>query len=205
VTSFHSFDPAEGHGLPYSPIKAIVAPRPIGWISSVSAEGIANLAPYSFFNQVSDRPPLLIFSSDGHKDSLANVVATGAFVYNLATRRQAEALSQSSARYRPDVDEFEAVGLDKIPGEAVAVPRVAGAPAAMECRLVETKTLVGLDGRPVGNTLVIGQVVRVHIDTAYLRDGLFDTVGAGTIARCGYRNAYAEIDSLFELERPIQP
>ena len=200
---FHSYDPAQGHGLPHEPLKAIIAPRPIGWISSVGPNGHVNLAPYSFFNIFSSTPPILIFGSEGRKDSLDNIEATGEFVYNLATRSQLEAMNQSSGAYAADVDEFVEAGLDKIASDAVAPPRVAGAPAALECRLLEIKPLVDLEGNTLARELVIGQLVRVHIDTAFLTDGLFDIAKARTIARCGYRGDYVEVTETFEMLRPV--
>lgn len=199
----YSFDPALGHGLPHDPVKAIVAPRPIGWISSVDREGRVNLAPYSFFNVFSSAPPILIFGSEGRKDSLSNIEATGEFVYNLATRALAEAMNLTSGVFPPETDEFEVAGLEKIASDAVSPPRVAASPAAMECRLLEIKPLVDLDGNRLERELVIGQVVRVHIDPDYLTDGLFDIAKAGTIARCGYRGDYVEAGEPFEMLRPV--
>lgn len=203
MSTYHSFDPAHGHGLPHDPIKAIIAPRPIGWISTLSATGVANLAPYSFFNLFSGQPPVLAFGSEGRKDTLSNIAASGEFVFNLATRPQAEAMNLSSGVYPPETDEFSLAGLEKLASRSVAAPRVAGAPAAMECRLIEIKQLVDLEGRPLENHMVIGQVVCVHIDEAYLSDGLFDIAKARTIARCGYRGDYVEAGETFEMIRPV--
>lgn len=202
MKALHSYDPDQGHRLPHDPLKAIIAPRPIGWMSSVDAEGRVNLAPYSFFNIFCAAPPILIFGSEGRKDSLNNIAATGEFVFNLATRRLAEAMNLTSGVYGPEVDEFEMAGLEKAASDRVAPPRVADTPAAMECKLLEIKPLVDLDGNTLRRELVIGQVVRVHIDPDYLTDGLFDIVKAGSIARCGYRGDYAEVSSLFDMRRP---
>lgn len=202
MTQFHSYDPAVGHGLPHDPIKAIIAPRPIGWISSVDSEGQVNLAPYSFFNLFCSNPPILIFGSEGRKDSLSNIEATGEFVFNLATRALGDAMNISSAAYSSDVDEFEISGLEKAQSDVVKAPRVAASPASMECKLLEIKPLVDLEGTTLAHELVIGQVVRVHIDRDYLVDGLFDMTRSRTIARCGYRGDYAEVNSLFEMFRP---
>ncbi|SDG73341.1 flavin reductase family protein [Pelagibacterium luteolum] len=202
MTAYHSYDPAIGHALPHDPIKAIIAPRPIGWISSQDRNGRVNLAPYSFFNLFSSAPPILIFGSEGRKDSLDNIEATGEFVFNLATRDLATAMNLSSGNFAPEIDEFEEAGLEKWPSDIVAAPRVAAAPAAMECRLIEIKPLFDLDGRPLASHLVIGQVVRVHINPDYLVDGLFDITKAGTIARCGYRGDYIETTETFEMFRP---
>lgn len=199
----YSFDPALGHGLPHDPIKAIIAPRPIGWISSVDETGRVNLAPYSFFNIFCSNPPILIFGSEGRKDSIDNIEATGEFVFNLATRALAEAMNLTSGNYPRGTDEFAVAGLEKAASDVVAPPRVAASPASMECKLLEIKPLVDLDGHRLARELVIGQVVRVHIDPDYLTDGLFDIARAGTIARCGYRGDYAQVNSLFEMIRPV--
>jgi flavin reductase (DIM6/NTAB) family NADH-FMN oxidoreductase RutF len=198
----HFYEPKDGHRLPHDPFKAIVAPRPIGWISTVDAEGWPNLAPYSFFNAFCDSPPVVGFSSSGRKDSQRNVEETGEFVANLATRRQAEAMNQTSAALPHGVNEFEVAGLRAAPSRLVRPPRVADAPAALECRLLLVLPITDLDGKPTPNTLILGQVVGVHIDPAYLKDGLFDIAAAGTIARCGYRGDYAEVTRVFEMLRP---
>jgi flavin reductase (DIM6/NTAB) family NADH-FMN oxidoreductase RutF len=202
MSDFHFYEPRLGHGLPHDPFKAIVAPRPIGWISTINAAGRVNLAPYSFFNAFCESPPIVGFSSSGRKDSQRNVEATGEFVANLATRQQSEAVNLSSATVPPDVDEMQLAGLRAAPCRIVRPPRVADAPAALECRLLLTLPLKDLDGQPTPNTLILGQVVGVHIDRAFLRDGLFDMTLARTIARCGYRGDYAEVTSLFEILRP---
>ena len=132
----HFYEPRNGHGLPHDPFKAIVAPRPIGWISSIDAEGRVNLAPYSFFNAFCGAPPLLGFASGGRKNSHCNAEVTGEFVVNLATRGHAEALNLTSAPLPPGASEFEAAGLAAAPSRLVRPPRVADAPAALECKAV---------------------------------------------------------------------
>jgi flavin reductase (DIM6/NTAB) family NADH-FMN oxidoreductase RutF len=188
-------------GLPYDPFKAIVAPRPIGWISSLDAEGRVNLAPYSFFSAIGDRPPMVMFSSSGNKHSSANVAATNEFVCNLATWDLREAMNETSAAVDRDVNEFEHAGLTMAPSRLVRPPRVAESPAALECRAVQMFRPVDLDGRATDQYVVIGQVVGVHIDDAYLRDGRFDMTLARTIARCGYMD-YAVTNDLFQMRRP---
>ena len=202
MTEAYFYEPSRGHGLPHDPFKAIVAPRPIGWISTRDRQGRVNLAPYSFFNAFCDAPPIVGFSSTGRKDSLRNAEETGEFVANLATRALAEAVNLSSAAVPPEVDEMAMVGLTAVPGRMVDVPRVGESPAALECKLLQVVHLADLEGRETTNYLVIGQVVGVHIDRAYLKDGLFDMTLARTIARCGYRGDYAEVDHLFEMLRP---
>jgi flavin reductase (DIM6/NTAB) family NADH-FMN oxidoreductase RutF len=205
MTQTHFYEPSRGHRLPHDPLKAIIAPRPIGWISSVSATGVVNLAPYSFFTMISDEPPMVMFSSTGWKDSVRNVSETGEFVANLAVRFLAEQMNTSSAGVSPEVDEMVMAGLEKAASVLVAPPRVAAAPAALECKSVSIQRLVGLGGAESANYMVIGQIVGVHIDPAFLKDGIFDTAGARPLGRCGYRGDYAEVTSLFEMIRPSTP
>jgi flavin reductase (DIM6/NTAB) family NADH-FMN oxidoreductase RutF len=196
------YEVAKGHGLPHDPFKAIVAPRPVGWISTVDAKGAMNLAPYSFFNAVCDRPPILMFCSAGWKDTVANVEATGDFVWNLATRPLAQAMNVTSAAVPHETSEFDLADLTAAPSRLVKAPRVAQTPAALECRRLQIAELKDLDGAATGHFMVLGQVVAAHIDPTYLRDGLFDTAAAQPIGRCGYRGDYAEVDRLFEMVRP---
>ena len=202
MTQSHFYEPSAGHRLAHDPLKAIIAPRPIGWISSINAEGAVNLAPYSFFNMVSDDPPMVMFSSNGWKDSVRNVSETGEFVANLAVRFLAEQMNLSSAAVPPEVDEMELADLEKAPSVIVKPPRVAAAPAALECRCVSIQRLKGLGGVDSSNYMVIGQIIGVHIAPAFLKNGLFDTAGARPLGRCGYRGDYAEVTSLFEMVRP---
>ncbi|GJH29947.1 flavin reductase family protein [Caballeronia novacaledonica] len=197
------YDPAAGHGLPHDPFKAIVAPRLIGWISTRSVTGQPNLAPYSFFGAFASAPPIIGFSSEGRKDSLRNIEATREFVWNLATRPLAEKMNLTSATVGPEIDEFELTGLTPIAGRNVSAPRVGEAPAALECRLLQVLHLHDLHGKPIDNWLVLGQVVGVHIQKAYLKDGLFDTHAAQPIMRAGYRADYAQIGEMFEMHRPV--
>src|SRR6478672_11479399 len=136
MSEFHFYEPKAGHRLPHDPFKAIVAPRPIGWLSTVDAEGRMNLAPYSFFNAFCDDPPIVGFSSTGRKDSQRNIEATGEFVANLATMRHAQAMNMTSAPVPHEVNEMELAGLTPAPSRLVKPPRVADAPAALECRLL---------------------------------------------------------------------
>ena len=191
------------HGLPHDPFKALVAPRPIGWIGTLDAEGRANLAPYSFFNAVGDRPPLVIFSSGGFKHSQANVEATGEFTCSLANWDLREAMNQTSAPLPPGVDEFEHAGLEKAASRFVKPPRVAGAPAALECRLWKTVTLPAEPGA-VTHTLIIGQVVGIYIADEFIdANGQVNTGAMRPIARMGYRD-YAVVtpETTFAMTRP---
>ena len=199
---FHFYETRRGHGLPHDPFKAIVAPRPIGWISTVDPAGIVNLAPYSFFNGFVSNPPVVGFASEGFKDSVRNAAATGEFVCNLATRRHAEQMNLTSAAVAPDVDEFGFAGLTPAPCRLVKPPRVADAPAALECKVLQVIQLRDIDGRELNNFLTLGQVVAVHVDRSCLVDGIFDMTRAGTIARCGYAADYVQVDQLFQMRRP---
>jgi flavin reductase (DIM6/NTAB) family NADH-FMN oxidoreductase RutF len=198
----HFYEPRLGHGLPHDPFKAIVAPRPIGWITTVDADGRVNLAPYSFFNAFNSNPPIVGFASEGRKDSLRNVEATGEFVCNLATRPLAEVMNRCSAPLPQGESEMDFAGIEATPSRLVKPPRVANTPAALECRVLQIVAMRDLEGREVNTHLVLGQVVGVHIDRAYLKDGVFDTKGARPIGRCGYRGDYAEAGEMFEMIRP---
>ena len=193
------------HGLAHDPFKALVAPRPIGWIGSIDAEGRANLAPYSFFNAVSDRPPMVMFSSGGHKDSLRNIEATGEFTCSLATWALRDAMNLSSATVAPQVNEFELAGLPRAASRFVRPPRVASSPAALECRLWKLQPLPAPAGRPeAAYTVVFGEVVGIYIDDAFIRDGRVCTGEMRPIARMGYME-YAAVspEAVFALNRPV--
>ncbi len=196
------YEPAKNdHGLPFSPLKAIVAPRPIGWISSLTPDGVANLAPYSFFNLIGEQPALVMFTSVGRKHSVANVEATGEFVCNLATLDLIDQVNESSAPVPANVSEFDVVGLAPAPSRLVKPPRVAVSPCALECVYVETIQLKGRSGKPSEQYMVIGEVVGVHIDEAALVDGRVDTAKVQALARCGYLD-YAPVEHLIERGRP---
>ncbi|RYE76583.1 MAG: flavin reductase family protein [Hyphomicrobiales bacterium] len=192
------------HGLPHDPFKAIVSPRPIGWISTRSKEGAVNLAPYSFFNAVSDGPKLVMFSSAGMKDSAAFAIESGEFVANLATTVLAAALVRSSAPAPRGVSEFAIAGLTEAACEIVAAPRVAESPAALECKVTEWFWPKGLDGQPSENVMVIGEVVGIHIDPSILVDGMIDTALAQPLSRLGYLD-YAGAGPVFQMPRPKRP
>ena len=192
------------HGLPHDPFKAIVAPRPIGWISTRSTAGQVNLAPYSFFNAISDGPKLVLFSSVGMKDSASFAIESGEFVANLATRSLARHLNRSSAPAERGVSEFGFSGLTEAACRLVAAPRVAESPAALECKVTQHFRPKGLDGALSDNTVVIGQVVAIHIDEAIIRDGLIDMTLAEPLSRLGYMD-YAVTDSVFVMDRPRRP
>ncbi|HEV8395445.1 MAG TPA: flavin reductase family protein [Vicinamibacterales bacterium] len=196
------------HGLRYNPLKACVMPRPLGWITSMSAAGLVNLAPFSFFNILSYDPAFVMFSAGTHerdggpKDTVANVEATGEFVYNMATWAQREAMNQTASIVERGVDELRAAGLEACPSRLVRPPRVAGSPVHFECRLHDIVTLPGRTPA-AKHSLVIGQVVAVHIDDAALTpDGRVDVLKLRPIARLGYQE-YTSVDSVFEMEKSM--
>lgn len=198
----HYYASGEPHGLAHDPIKAIVAPRPIGWISTVDGQGHVNLAPYSFFNMFSTTPQILGFGSEGRKDSLRNAVETGEFVWNLAVMPLAAQMNLTSGLYGPEVNEFDLAGLTPAACRLVRPPRVAESPASLECKLVDVIQLRDVHGEQLDNYLALGQVVGVHIARRFIRDGMYDTVAAQPIMRAGYRGDYAGIGEMFEMIRP---
>eukprot|EP01030_Chromulinospumella_sphaerica_P014222 gene14222-14016_t len=201
------YQPAQGHGLAHDPFNAIIGPRPIGWISTLGADGVRNLAPYSFFNAFNYTPPLIGFSSLGRKDTLRNIEHSGEFVWNLATRPLAEAMNQSCAAAPPEVDEFALAGLRPQPSQLVQPPRVAESPVAFECRCSQIVRLKTAAGQDTDAWLILGEVVGVHIARSLLKDGVYDTAGSQTILRGGGPADYFEIqpESLFRMARPEYP
>lgn len=196
------YRPHDGHGLPHDPFKAIVAPRIIGWISSVDASGAANLAPYSFCSAVCSNPHVIAFSSEGYKDSVRNAEATGEFAWNFVSRDLAGKMNATSARVGPEVDEFRLAGIASAPGRVIDVPHVAASPAVLECKLLQVLRLNDLEGKSTEHWVVFGQVVGVHIRREYLRDGLFDTFSADPVLRAGYLADYMHGGKRFEMFRP---
>jgi flavin reductase (DIM6/NTAB) family NADH-FMN oxidoreductase RutF len=187
--------------LKHDPVKALVAPRPIGWISTLSLDGVANLAPYSFFNLVASGPSIVAFSSAGRKDSQTNAEQTGEFVCNIASFDQREAVNSSAATLPPEIDEFALTGLDTLPSQLIKPPRVKGAPAHLECVYLQTVPLFSKDGVRNGFDLVLGEVVGVHIDDRFVKEGMVDTAAMRLIARLGYLD-YSVTDEVFALKRP---
>ena len=204
MSNLYSYEPKNGHGLPHDPFNAIVGPRPIGWISTQSRAGVVNLAPYSFFNAFNYVPPIIGFSSVGHKDTLRNIEETGEFVWNLVTFDLAEAMNQSCAPYPPEVSEFDATGLEQAKSALVAPPRVAKAKVAFECKCTDIIQLKNISGEKVQTWLVLGEVVKIHIDKALLKDGIYDTAEAGHVLRGGGPADYFMVgkEQLFKLYRP---
>ncbi|MGI9511641.1 MAG: flavin reductase family protein [Anderseniella sp.] len=189
------------HGHQYDPFKALVAPRPIGWISSISAAGVVNLAPYSFFNAMSDNPHYVVFGSAGRKDSITNIVETGEFVCNMATWELREQMNQSSAPVESGVDEFELAGLEKAGSVLVKPPRVAASPVGLECRYAKTVDLPGHDNAAGGYAIVVGQVIGVYIDDKFIEDGRVNTAAMQPIMRMGY-SEYTVVKEAFRMRRP---
>jgi flavin reductase (DIM6/NTAB) family NADH-FMN oxidoreductase RutF len=200
----HFYEPKNGHGLPHDPFNAIVAPRPIGWISTRGLNGQHNLAPYSFFNAFNYVPPIIGFSSLGIKDTLRNVRDTGEFVWNLVTQPLAEAMNQSCAAVGPEVDEFKLAGLNPLASTLVKAPRVAESPVTFECRLTQLIQLEAADGHRMDTWLALGEVVAVHIDEALLKNGIYDTAAAGHVVRGGGPADYFSIgpEQHFKMFRP---
>jgi len=188
--------------LPHDPFKAFIAPRPIGWVSTVGPGGEVNLAPYSYFNAVCDRPPMVMFSSDGPKDSATFAGSGEEFVWNMATWDLREQMNATSASLPRGESEFAAAGLEMAPARLVAPPRVAAAPVSLECRVTQRVKLQDVDGAPAANIVVFGQVVGVHVDERAIVDGRVDLSLLRPVARCGYRGDYTVVESLFEMLRP---
>jgi len=194
------------HGLEFNPFKALVAPRPIAWVSTVSAKGLVNLAPYSFFNAVSDAPPMVVFAPNNPrpggdaKDTLANLEQTGEFVVNLCSYDLRQPMNQSSAHVDPAVDEFELAGLTKAECHHVNVPRVAQAPASLECKFLFRTRLPSWHPK-VENNVVFGEVKGIHIAEQILKDGLIDMAAYRPLARLGYMD-YSYVGEVFSIERP---
>lgn len=191
------YRPEDGHGLPHNPFNAIITPRPIGWISTRGSAG-DNLAPYSFFNGVAYTPPQVVFSSTEEKDSLRNVQETGVFAVNIVEHAMREKMNLTSGSYPPGTDEFTLAGIGKAECETIDCPRVAGAPATLECRVVQVVRLLGK-----ANFLTIGEVTGIHLRDDCLVDGRFDVTRFQPVGRLGYRD-YAVVSEVFEMTRPGQ-
>jgi flavin reductase (DIM6/NTAB) family NADH-FMN oxidoreductase RutF len=192
------------HGLPHDPFKAIVAPRPIGWITSMSAKGEINLAPYSFFNGLSAEPPLVMFCSEGRKDSVVFAEETKEFVCNLATFDLREQMNTTSGAYPRGVDEMKEAGLEPAPSVLVKPPRVKASPCAMECKWLQTTRVNDVDGNLTQRYVVFGQVVGIYIDERFIKNGLLDTAAMQPIARAGYHDYFVSTpETKFSIRRPL--
>lgn len=197
------YRPADGHGLPHNPFNAVVTPRPIGWISTRGATGADNLAPYSFFNAVAYVPPQVMFASTtakedrgDTKDSVANIRETGVFAVNIVEFAMRDVMNQTSGPWDRGVDEFLLAGIDKAACSEIDCPRVAGAPATLECRMTQIVPLAG-----AANIAVFGEVIGVHLRDDCIVDGAFDVTRFNPLARLGYRD-YSVVREVFSLTRP---
>ncbi|WP_340151137.1 flavin reductase family protein [uncultured Sneathiella sp.] len=200
------YKPSEPHGLKHGPFKAIVAPRPIGWISSLAADGTANLAPFSFFNAMAEFPPIVAMaingshSEGGAKDTLENIHATKEFVCNMVSYDLREEMNLSSGMHPRSVDEFDQSGLTKEPSTLVKPPRVKESPAHLEC--IHYKTIVLPSNTPdVVNTMVLGEVIGIHISDDIIVDGMIDMQKYRPLARLGYMD-YCHVQDVFAMQRP---
>jgi flavin reductase (DIM6/NTAB) family NADH-FMN oxidoreductase RutF len=189
--------------LPHDPFKALIAPRPIGWVTTRSRDGALNLAPYSFFNAFADRPPIIAFSSQGYKDSVTFVEQTREFVWSMPTWSLRDAMNATSAPLPQGENEADFAKLEMAPSRLVAPPRVKTSPAALECQLIEVKRLRDRHGAELDYWLVIGEVVGVHIDPAFIKNGMVDMAAMAPIARCGYQD-YVAADTVFQMSRPTK-
>jgi flavin reductase (DIM6/NTAB) family NADH-FMN oxidoreductase RutF len=204
ANDIHFYEPRNGHGLAHDPFNSIVAPRPIGWISSQDGAGHNNLAPYSFFNAFNYVPPIVGFASIGYKDTVRNAERTREFTWNLATRPLSEKMNASSASVAPEVDEFELAGLTPAPSAVLRAARVAESPVNFECRVTQIVQLRDVSGAEVKTWLVLGEVVAVHIARRLLIDGVYTTAAAQPILRGGGPADYFAIEqeALFRMRRP---
>src|SRR3569623_1571366 len=204
LSEYHIYEPMHGHSLAHDPRNAIVVPRPIGWVSTLDREGRRNLAPYSFFNLYSYKPPIVGFCSNGWKDSIRNVTETREFVWNLATRNLAEAMNATSAPLPHGASEFERAELEAAPARLVKPPRVALSPVAFECKVTQIIPLTNVKGEEVNSWLPLGEVVCIHIDRRLIVDGVYDTVAAKPIARGGGPADYFAVEESvrFQMRRP---
>lgn len=192
----------KNHALPHDPFKALVGPRPIGWISTLSKDGVPNLAPYSFFNAFSDHPAILGFSSWGMKDSATNARDTGEFVVNVVMQSDLHRMNQTSAAYPSQENEFEAAGIGMVPSKLVKPPRAEGVGAAFECKLTQIIPMKGHDGADEAYYLVMGEAVGIYIDDRFIKGGLVDEAAMQLLARLGYMD-YAAVEHVFSLGRPV--
>jgi flavin reductase (DIM6/NTAB) family NADH-FMN oxidoreductase RutF len=197
------YRPEDGHTLPHNPFKAIVSPRPIGWISTRDSNGNNNLAPYSFFNAIADNPPQVMFAStgikpdrDGTKDSVGNILETGVFCVNIAEYSAREDMNATSQAWARDEDEFANVAIEVCECETINCPRILSAPASLECKLNRVIDLPG-----PSNRLVLGEVTGIHMRDTCIVDGRFDVTTYQPLARLGYFD-FTKVSELFAMNRP---
>ena len=202
--NYYYYEPHSGHGLPHDPFKAIVGPRPIGWIASSSKEGVLNLAPYSFFNAFHASPPIIGFCSTTQKDTVSNLMQNGQFTWNLVTKDLAQAMNQTCAEVAPEINEFNLADLTATPSLKIKVPRVGEAKVAFECLVTQIIQLQTSASQSIDSWLTLGEVIGVHISKDLLEDGIFNTAKAGIILRGGGPADYFNIgpEQLFRMSRP---
>jgi flavin reductase (DIM6/NTAB) family NADH-FMN oxidoreductase RutF len=188
------------HGLPSDPFYAIVAPRPIAWISTLSVKGAANLAPYSFFNAFAENPHYVAFGSSGFKHTLTNIEAHKEFAVNLVAHDAREAMSMTSKAVDAHVDEFELAGVSKLPCEFIAAPRVGESPVTLECKHFKTVDLPDSEGR-ASDFLVVGRVLGIHIADQFIENGRVNTAAMRLVARLGY-SEYTTVEQTWRMPRP---
>jgi flavin reductase (DIM6/NTAB) family NADH-FMN oxidoreductase RutF len=195
------YDPrSEPHNLEHNPTTSLVVPRPIGWITTISPDGVVNLAPYSFFNLICGNPPFVMFSSASRKHSQHHAETSGEFVFNLATYDVRTEMNVTGGHYPANVSEPELAGLEMVPSRKVKPPRVARAPIALECLYVQTVPITRTNGQKTNSSVVIGEVVNVHIDDAIIVDRNIDMSRIRPIARLGYMD-YSVVDNIFSMMR----
>ena len=187
--------------LPHDPFKGMVVPRPIGWISAMSKSGQVNLAPYSYFNGVLSHPRIVSFCSESEKDSAAFAIESGEFSWSMATWDLRDRMNATSEGLPRGQSEFEFAGLATAPCRLIKAPRVADSPAAMECKVTQVVRVLDLAGRETGGVVVYGQVIGIHLDERFVKNGRFDLAAVRPIARCGY-DEYAVINGVFAMKRP---
>jgi flavin reductase (DIM6/NTAB) family NADH-FMN oxidoreductase RutF len=202
--TFHDYRPCEGHRLAHDPLNSIIAPRPIGWVGTLGKDGVPNLAPFSFFNLLSYRPPILGFAPDYRADTLRNARETGEFTWNLVTRALAEKMNLTSSPVPPHIDEFDLAGLEPLASVDINAPRVAASPIQMECKVTKIVELRGHGGTPGTHHLVLGEIVHVHIDPEFIAEGIYQTSRAAPILRSGGPADYFGVtdETCFKMPRP---
>ncbi len=198
------YEPKKGNPFKIDPFKSLVFPRPIGWISSISKDGLSNLAPYSYFNAVADEPPQIMFCSNGspshgkYKDSLSNILSTKEFVVNFVTSDFRNQMNISSKDFKPNEDEFILSNLKKKKSKLVNAPSVKDSPVNLECKLVKTITLKS-NSKKI-STMIIGEVIGIFINDKFIKNNRVDSVSMRYIARMGY-SEYTTVTSKFNLKR----
>ena len=198
------YEPKKGNPFKIDPFKSLVFPRPIGWISSISKDGISNLAPYSYFNAIADEPPQIMFCSNGssshgkYKDTLSNILSTKEFVVNFVTSALRNQMNLSSKDFKPNEDEFILSNLKKKKSKLVKAPSVKNSPVNLECKLLKTIKLKSYPKKI--STMILGEVIGIYINNRYIKNNRVNSVSMRYIARMGY-SEYTTVSSKFNLKR----